>query len=142
MRPFHLRYGLSRAQRLGVLLAMEGIAQSLFILLLFSFFCLTVVINARQGKLCDAVFFAAIALGIFLLWNKVLFGLLDVLLFKWREEDLLVDHDSAGILIGGKRWHFFFDGITSIERYHRDLWTIRHFNGLVLHIPTALIKED
>ena len=76
---------------------MEGIAQTVFFLLLFSFFCLTVVINARHGKFCDAIFFAAMTFGIILLGNQVLLEFPDVLLVKWREVDLLVEEADKGV---------------------------------------------
>jgi len=142
MPPFHLRYRLSRSQRLRALLAMEGISYSVFGLLLFAFFCLAIVLNGREGKIGGAFFFTAMALGIFLLWKTVFLRLVGVLLFKWLEVDLLVRDNGAGILIGGERWYFFFDGITSIKQYRPDLWTIRHFNGFVLHIPKRLITEE
>src|SRR5438046_533206 len=111
MPPFHLRYRLSRSQRLGVLLAMDGIGYSVFGVLLFAFFCLAIVFNAREGKIAGAFGFAAMALGVFLLWRIVFLRLLGVLLFKWLEVDLLVRDNAAGILIGGERWYFFLDGI-------------------------------
>jgi hypothetical protein len=142
MPPFHLRYRLSRSQRLGVLLAMEGIGYTLFGPLLFAFFCFAIVANARQGKIGGAFFFAAMALGVFLLWRTVVLRLLSILLFKSLNVDLLVRDNGAGILIGRQRWYFFLDGITSIKPYRPDLWTIRHFSGLILHIPTSIITTE
>src|SRR5215213_1190892 len=98
MPPVHLRYRLGRLQRLRVLLAMEGPGCSIFGLLLFAFFCFAMVVNARQGKIGGAFFFAAMALGMFLLWSTVLGGLLSVLLFKWLPMDLLVQDDAIGVL--------------------------------------------
>src|SRR5678815_2909043 len=107
MAPVHLRYRLSRLQRLRVLLAMEGIGYPIFGLLLFAFFCFAIVLNARQGKIGGAFFFAAMALGIFLLWRTVLGGLLSVLLLGWQPMDLLVQDNAIGVLFGRERWYFF-----------------------------------
>jgi len=77
MPPVHLRYRLSRLQRLRVLLAMEGIGYPIF-----------------------------------------------------------------GVLFGRERWYFFLDSIISIKQYRRDLWTIRQYTGLILHIPIELITDE
>jgi hypothetical protein len=142
MPPVHLRYRLSRLQRLRVLLAMEGVGYPIFGLLLFAFFCFAIVLNAREGRVRDVFVFAAFALGMFLLWRTVFLRLLSVLFFKWHEEDLLVEEKGIGILRGKERWYFFLDSITSIKQYCPDLWTIRQYTGLVLHIPIELISDE
>jgi hypothetical protein len=100
------------------------------------------VLNARQEKIGDAFFFAAMALGIFLLWSGVFLRLIDVLFCKWQEVDLLVEEKGIGMLLGRERWYFFLDSITSIKQYRTDLWTIRQYTGLILHIPIELITDE
>src|SRR4051812_908949 len=131
--PFQLRYRLSRKQRLGVLMKMDGIALTVVGIVLLGFFCYLTLVSARALKIGEVVVGIAMVLVVFLLWRRVLLGLVGVLLVKWWEMDVVVEQDAAGILLGGQRWYLFLDCITSIEKYREDVWTIHHFNGFVLN---------
>jgi hypothetical protein len=55
------------------------------------------------------------------------------------EMDIRVEQNGLGYLMGGERYWVFLDGIRRIEQIRRGLWTIAHFNGAVIHIPTESI---
>ena len=141
--PFALRYTLTRRQRLLPHVRMWGIALTLFITVLEAFFLWIAFANIPvDGCWASLGFGLLFPGGLFLLYRGLFNGLLDVLLSRRRVVDMIVDDETAAILIRGERWHLFLDGITSIRQYHPDIWTIEHHNGSVLHIPATEITDD
>src|SRR5262249_28294318 len=67
--PFHLRYTLSRSQRLVPHLRIWGISLSLFIPLLFLFFCVQTVRFACSLSCAGLTLFGSLALGLFFLYR-------------------------------------------------------------------------
>jgi hypothetical protein len=140
--PFHLRYTLNRSQRLVTIVRTYwGVPWTLFVLVLFSFFCVESVVSARSLSGMGLAVFGGLALFVFLVYRGLFVGLIDVLLVPVRRMDIMVEENAAGILIGTKRWYLFLDGITDLRKY-RDTWTIQHWNGSVLHIPAAATSGD
>jgi hypothetical protein len=139
---FHLRYTLNRKQRLVPHLKIWGPLYVPFIICLFMFFVVqTIVTPFTQGPWAG-VFFGAMALGLFLLLRGLFVGVCDVLFVPLREMDVIIEKEAAGILVGGERWYLFLDGITDIRKFRDDTWTIRHWNGSVLHIAAAAITDE
>jgi hypothetical protein len=140
--PFHLRYTLSRSQRLVTTVRTYwGVLWTLFVLVLFSFFCVETVVSAGSLSGMGLAVFGGLALFVLLVYRGLFIGLIDVLLVPVRRMDIMVEENAAGILIGTERWYLFLDGITDLRKY-RDTWTIEHWNGIVLHVPADAISED
>ena len=140
--PFHLRYELTRRQRLRQHRRTWGVAWTLYILALEAFF-LWITFNDFGVYRWTGVFAGLLfAGGLFVLYADLFGGLLDILLVRRRVVDMIIDNETAAILIGAERWHLFLDGITAIRQDHADTWTIEHSNGTVLHIPAAEITDD
>lgn len=45
-----------------------------------------------------------------------------------RSLDIILEKDALGILSGTERWYLFLDGVTSIHKYRKDIWTNEHWN--------------
>jgi hypothetical protein len=140
--PLHLRYGLGRGQRLVPLVRSEGIGATVLAVGMVIFFIMAAVMNGRAGKVEDVFGFAAFAAGVVLLYRRLFAGLLEVVMVAVRWEDLMVEESGMGMVIGGERWWFFLEGIREIRKWRRDLWTLRHAHGWMLHIPAGLMNED
>jgi hypothetical protein len=140
--PFHLRYELSRRQRLVPYLRIWGTPLALFVVVMFLFFCVQAVVSACSLSGMGVVVFAGLALFVLVLYHGLFVGLLDVLLVPVRCMDVIVEEDAAGVLIGSERWYLFLDGITDLRKFCDDTWTIQHFNGCMLHIAASAIGED
>jgi hypothetical protein len=140
--PFHLRYSLSRAQRFVPHLRIWGMPLTLLVVGLFGFFCVMAVMSAWLFNVMGLIGFGVLAVFLFVLFRGLLVGLLDVLLVPVRNMDVIIEENAAGILLGGERWYLFLDGITRIDRFRDDTWTIQHCNGSVLHIAAAELSPE
>jgi hypothetical protein len=77
------------------------------------------------------------------LWTRGFwFGLLDAFLHKTKQEDIMVEENGFGFLVGGQWFMMSLAGFYQIKRFCPDTWTLRHRNGRVFNIPVAAIKED
>lgn len=139
--PFHLRYTLTRGQRLVPHLRVWGPVWSACMVFMMGCLLYASVASVVALNVKGVFVFAAWAFGLFLLFRGLFVGLLDVLLVPVRTVDVIFEEDTADILIGGERWCLFLDGIIRIRKYRSDIWTIEHFNGSVLHVPTSAITE-
>jgi len=63
--------------------------------------------------------------------------LLDIIARTLSQQDLIIDRNGLGFLIGRQRFWVFLDGIVAVESYVPDMWTVRHCNGRVFHIPAS-----
>jgi hypothetical protein len=140
--PFHLCYTLSRSQRLVPHLHLWGWVYTPFVVLLFGFFGVRTAVSAYSWNGAGVAVFGGLALGLFFLLRGLFVGLLDVVLVPVRRMDVVVEENAAGILIGGERWYLFLDGILDIRKFRDDTWTIRHWNGTVLHIAASAITAE
>jgi hypothetical protein len=142
----HLRYSLSRAQRLVPLLRIWGTPLTLFIVVVFAFFSGMVMANALTLTGAGVAVFGGLAFFTFLLYRGMLVGLLDVLVVPVRHMDvtleLVPDAEALGIQMGGERWYLFLDGITDLRKFRDDTWTIQHWNGRVLHVAASALDDD
>ncbi len=140
--PFHLHYTLNRTQRLVPLVRIWGLGYTPFVITLFAFFSVQTVVSICRLSLQGVGVFGGLALLVFFLCRGLFRGLVDVLTVPSREVDVVFEEQAAGILLGRERWYLFLDGIHDIRQYRRDLWTIQHHNGSVLHIPAAAIRPE
>src|SRR5262245_45871048 len=112
----HLQYRLSRLQRLVPLLRIEGVAFTLFSLVLFSFFSVEAILCVCIGSWLGAAVMGGLALGVFVLSRGLAVGLLDVLFVPVRRMDVVLEEEAAGFLIGNERWYLFLDGILELRK--------------------------
>src|SRR5262249_54436243 len=68
-------------------------------------------------------------------------GLADVVFRKTAWMDIRVEDNGLGFLAGGQRWWLFLDGLTGIDQLTAGVWTLRHWNGSVIHIPADAITD-
>jgi|GEM_PF-2054567 len=143
--PFHLRYTLSRQQRLLGLYQVWGWLSPPVAIPLWAFFVLRTTWSIWIGEWAGVALFGGLALIVWLLHAELFRGLLDIVRLRIRQMDILVEDNgtsaAAGVMIGNERWYLFLDGITSIERC-RDVWIIQHLNGIVLLIADSAITDD
>src|SRR5262249_31758430 len=140
--PFHLRYTLSRAQRLGSLVRMWGVGFSLAGAAFCLFFLVMLIGCVLELAWTGIAVFGGLLLFAIAFNRDIVLGILDVVLVSRQAMDVIVEENAAGILIGDQRWYLFLDGITDLRKFRDDTWTIQHFNGFVLHIAASAIQED
>lgn len=143
--PFHLRYSLSRWQRLIALHCEWGWFAPLVAIPLWTFFVFRAGWSIWTWEWAGLALFGGLALAGAWLYAGLLGGLVDVALVPVRHMDLSFEDNGAGpavgVLFGPERWYLFLDGITSIRR-RDDLWIVQHFNGSQLVIPAAAIRDE
>ena len=137
--PFELECRLSRRQRFALLRHDWGFVHALFVVLVFIFFCVQTVVSAGSLSWPGLVVFGGLALGMFLLHRGLFVGLLEVLLVPVSRMNVRVEENGLGFFIGAERWWLFLDGLTSIDEHIAGVWTLRHWNGWVVHIPADAI---
>lgn len=140
--PCQLRYTLSRGQRLIPHLRIWGIGLTLLVVGLVSFFLIMTVVSICSLDLLSALGFGVLALVFGILFGRLLGGLIDVVFVPTSRMDVTLEENALGILLGKERWYLFLDGVTRIDRFHRAVWTLQHFNGYVLHIAASAISEE
>jgi hypothetical protein len=139
--PFELRYRLSRRHRLGPLLRIWGLAFTRFVVALFAFFWVQTAVSVWSWSWQGLAVFGGLALAVFVLHRGLFLGLLDVLLVPARRMDVRVEANGLGFLAGGERWWLVLDGLTGIDQLAAGVWTLRHWNGSVVHIPADAVTD-
>jgi hypothetical protein len=139
--PFEIDYTLDRRQRFALLRQDCGVVFPPFVVVGLIFFCVQTVVSACSLNWPGIAVFGGLALGTFLLHRGLFVGLLDVLLVPVRSKNVRVEENGLGLLIGSDRWWLFLDGLTSIEQNVAGVWTLRHWNGWVVHIPAGAITD-
>jgi hypothetical protein len=143
--PIHLRYSLTRRQRLVGLYDEWGWFAPLMAVPFLAFLVLRAGWSAWTLEWAAISLFGGLALGVIVLYAGLFGGLIDLMLVRVRQMDVTIEDGGAGpavgVLLGGERWYLFLDGITSIRR-RRDLWIVRHYNGLVLWIPASAVTGE
>ena len=130
---FEWKYTLNRRQRLVPHLhvwGMHGIV-------------LCVLVSAVIAAGCNRSgwgFLALIPLGLML--RGFFVGLLDVVVNPTRDMDIIVQGNGLGFLADGERLWIFLDGIVRITQFQHDTWTILHWNGTVINVPSAIATGD
>jgi hypothetical protein len=101
--PAHLRYTLSRPQRLVPHLRMWGIGDSLFVVALFGFFAVRAVVGVYQLEGADVLVFGGLSLAVLWLFRGLFVGLIDALVVPVRSLDVTIEDNALGILLGCER---------------------------------------
>ncbi len=81
-----------------------------------------------------------ILLPLFLVRGFII-GLVDVIFVGVRQMDVIVEENGLGFATKSDRLWISLDGIIRIQKYSKDTWTIFHYNGTVINIPTAAIED-
>jgi hypothetical protein len=130
--PAHLRYTLTRWQRLIPHLRLWHAIGPLIV----ASFVTLVAAAFRQNAW---FFLAAFIVGWF--GRGYVLGLVDVMLNRTREMDIIIEPLGIGFLIGTERWYVHMDGVLSISQLTNGVWTIAHHNGTVINIPSHCMPE-
>ena len=143
----HLRYTLSRMQRFTPLVRRWGRLYTSFVVLLFTFFTLRAAVGLYQLEWLAVVGFGGLASFVWLLCAELFGGLVNIARLRAATMDVTIEESPAGdgafgILGGPERWYLFLDGITRIERFRPDVWTITHWNGTILNIAANAVTEE
>ena len=56
--------------------------------------------------------------------------------------DVEVNEGALGFREGEERWWFFLDGLLAFDELSPGVWTVRHYSGSIVHIPTALLSAE
>lgn len=102
----------------------------------------TVVVGTILFSFSSSLWWALALLASLFLFRGFFIGILDVVVHRERDMDIIIEDKGLGFLAGGERWWIFLDGIINIGKYHRDVWTIQHHNGVVVNILASEITDD
>jgi hypothetical protein len=80
----------------------------------------------------------------FVFWHSpgFIIGLIDVIVWRKRPMDVIVNENAIGILAGEERLWMSLDEILRIDKLCKDTWTIYHYNGTIISIPAAIITDE
>jgi hypothetical protein len=131
--PFQLQYSLSRRQRLVPHLVVWAPYLPAVGLMLLVVCLLTVYVSP---------WWALLSLWWLWLARGLIAGLVDVAFHSLRHMDVVIQENGLGFLRGNERWWIFLDGIINFGQLIEDTWTLQHYNGVVIHIPTDAITPE
>lgn len=131
--PFHLRYDLTRWQRLIPHFGVWG-PVSLAIPAMF--------VGIISFAMANSPWWALSLLPVLFIFRNFFIGLLDVILRRVRNIEILVEENALGYLAGDECWYLFLDGIIDITQYRKDVWTLQHGNGSVVNVLESEITDD
>lgn len=132
--PFELRYELTRTQRLRPLLRLWR---------LWGPVAVTWVGAASFGLVTTQSYWMLLPLLVGLWLFRGLFAdLLNILRISRQPMDLIVESNGLGFVDGDERWWIFLDSLLSFDELASGIWTVRHSNGTIVHIPQALLTDD
>jgi hypothetical protein len=131
--PFQLKYTLNRRQRFIPHICVWGPFS-----IILPAICVGIIVIAAHST----AWAAALLLPLFFLFRGFFIGLINVMLFRVCQMDILVEKNGLGFVAGKERFYIFLDGITSITKYCKDVWTIKHWNGTVVNILASVITDD
>ncbi len=134
-----IRYSLSRGQRLIPHLHIWGFYFTPFIVTLVAFFVARLIAMTIVFNFKGIVVFGILAISILFLFRGLFIGLIDIVLTRRCEMDITIEDKAMGVMLGTERFYLFLDGVTSISRFHRDIWTVQHWNGSVVHILASAL---
>lgn len=136
----HIEYDLSRRQRL---IAHLEVWTPLLLVVVLILGCSTALIAGLW--LWVSPWF--VLLSVVPLWlatpvlAQFLVGLVKVVFIPSQHMDIIVEETALGFMARGERFWVFLDGITRIQKYSKDTWTIFHHNGTLINIPVSAIDE-
>lgn len=144
--PLHLKYELTRKDRLFSHLKEEGvwgIFGTIASLIIFMILISATIFHARRGAFADAgIFFCFLLIWLFTSFFILDFKLWEVLLVSRKKIDVIVTDQAFEILGIDDRWMIWLDGVTSIKAFIPKISTIRHVNGFELLIPAGLMSVE
>ena len=131
----HIKYDLSRKQRLTAHLGLWG---PYFggVILMFGVLILAIALSFSVSPWC-----LLLSIIPWLVVGGFMRGLLNVILVPVQRMDIIIDETGFGFMSRGQRFWNFLDGIISIKKYNKDVWTIVHHNGTVFNIPVGMIEQ-
>jgi hypothetical protein len=135
--PFHLQYELNRRQRFVPHIKTWMPYGPMLLIMLGGTFAGTIEISWWY-----------LPLFLFALWYVFwyspgfILGLIDVIVWRKRPMDVIVNENAIGILAEGERLWMPLDGILQIDKLCKDTWTIYHHNGTIISIPAELITNE
>jgi hypothetical protein len=132
--PFALRYDLTRRQRLGPLLRLWRAWGPVALLCVGGSIAGWIATRSAWFAI-PLLLFAYVFRGFFL-------DLLNVLRVHRQPMDIEVQENGLGFREGDERWWFFLDGLLAFDELSPGVWTVRHFSGSIVHIPTALLTDE
>ena len=131
--PAHLKYSLSRRQRLIPYLKLWGPMGPAYVMFLAW---------SVYSAFTNSAWFALAAIVAIWFGRGYILGLFDVLKNSTRDMDILIEPLGIGYLAAGERWYVHMDGILSIRELLSGVWTVSHHNGTVFNIPTNIMPDD
>jgi hypothetical protein len=129
--PFHLNYELDRRQRIIPHMRIWN-PHSWFITLLFLAVPYMLFIHWWL------IFIPLLCIWFF---KGFFIGLLDVLLCPKRKVNIIVEEKRIGCLVGDVRRWIDLARMLSVDMLYKDVWTLYHYTGVVIHIPVSAISE-
>jgi hypothetical protein len=130
--PFHLRYTLSRRQRIATELLpwVPAIAGSIG-------FATGIAVLAVHVSL---MFLVLLVLPL-LIYRSLFALLIDLTIHPRQAVEVLVDETRLEMLVSGQRLALPLNGIIQVFRTGNN-WTVLHFNGSALTIPADAITDE
>jgi hypothetical protein len=132
--PFHLRYTLTRRQRLATELYpwLPAIAGALG-------FCL----GAAFLSLAVSRWFLLLLLIPVVAYHGLFAFFCEIVFRAARPVEVVVDESELEVLTNGERWRCDLDGIIQVFRSEdATTWTVLHIDGLVLTVPASAISGE
>lgn len=129
--PFQLKYELNRRQRLIPHLKLWQ-PYGWFVTLIFA---------AAPYILFIHWWLIIIPLGIVWFFKGYFVGLIDILLCPMRKMDVIIDENNISYLAGDVRQWIDMTRMLSVDMLYKDVWTLYHHTGIVIHIPVSVISE-
>jgi hypothetical protein len=135
--PLHLQYELNRRQRFVPHMKIWMPYGPMLLIMLGGTFAAVIEISWWY-----------LPLFLFALWYVFwhspgfIIGLIDVIVWRKRPMDVIVNENAIGILAGEERLWMSLDGILRIDKLCKDTWTIYHYNGTIISIPAAIITDE
>lgn len=91
-------------------------------------------------SMVSSVFFVLLFFAL-IIYRRLVLDLIDIAIMHIRIEDVFIQESALGFISAGSRWWVFHDGLMDMKQFVNGFWTIRHYNGTVLHIPASMVSE-
>ncbi|HRW55890.1 MAG TPA: hypothetical protein P5081_23705 [Phycisphaerae bacterium] len=128
-----IRYPLTRRQRLT--LTRMGYRWRFFYAP-----ALIVALVVLSGEI-SKLFCIPLCISLFI-YRRLIIDLVDLVMIRIRVEDIILHEFALGFISNGARWWVMTAGVVDVTERIKGMWTIRHYNGTVLHIPAAMVTSS
>jgi hypothetical protein len=102
----------------------------------------TVLLVGATLAVRQSWWFLPVPIFLVILFRGLFVGTLNVLLVRRQAMDIRIEQNGLGFLVGGDRWWFFLDGLSAVEMLTPGVWTVRHWNGSVVNVPSELLSDS